>query len=655
MPGGRWSGGLVSALGDRSDLAQGCSSLTNSREDATRRAPETLTCCALAELLRHLGEATVLRHCRALDVAEIPPALWMKKDTPRLSCTVPRPGRSGSGSVTWRRRTIIGVDERLRRELSPSAFADPSGPYDRVVEKKVRARIVRRLQAAALAVTVVVGTGAGVYGLARLFPAEPATQLGGAVANGRIAFSSYEVEPPGMPQGFSGWRIYTMEPNGSDVRLIGPHRVDEALYPTWSPDASWIAFVGRVAELEKPGIYVIDADGGGLTEIFSIEGHRQIDSLEWSPDGSRLGFVYTEFTPAEPPPEAGARAFDRSSTIWTVAADGSDATAVTTLGRETGLSWSPDGSRIVFARSPLVTEDRGDQRNGLWIVDADGRNERQITQGDDHSGPAWSPDGRTIVFDEAATGGTGVDLYAVDTDGGNPRRLTADDGNEYGAVWSADGTQIAYATREADPAYDESVCHIRVMNPDGSNVRSLIAAPGSEGCPGQLGISWAPAAKPMSTATESEKPEMSTRSEPGGDGRPAWGPSGLRAGPSAATVVRGRWVQPRSPRLFRHRRPRPGADVGFCESGSAGVRALARPRDDVAAGARDARGRRRAGPRGGQASVRTGRPDLRREEPLLGRLGADRNLRHGWVSRGRQCLWEDVASSGRLTSRDGRS
>lgn len=123
---------------------------------------------------------------------------------------------------------------------------------------KVRRRIVRRLQAAALAVTVVVGTGAGVYGLAHVFRAEPATQLGSAVENGRIAFSSYGVEPPGMPEGFSGWRIYTMEPNGSDVRLIGPHGVDEALYPTWSPDASRIAFVGRVAELHGKVTPIID-------------------------------------------------------------------------------------------------------------------------------------------------------------------------------------------------------------------------------------------------------------------------------------------------------------------------------------------------------------------------------------------------------------
>jgi Tol biopolymer transport system component len=152
-------------------------------------------------------------------------------------------------------------------------------------------------------------------------------------------------------------------------------------------------------------------------------------------------------------------------------------------GAAAGFDWRSRARRASEAATLLhCASSSGDQRNGLWIVDADGGNERQITQGDDHSGPAWSPDGTTIVFDEAATGGTGVDLYAVDADGGNPRRLTADEGNEYGAVWSPDGTQIAYATREADPGYDESVCHIRVMNPDGSDVRSLITAPGSEGC-----------------------------------------------------------------------------------------------------------------------------------------------------------------------------
>lgn len=61
--------------------------------------------------------------------------------------------------------------------------------------------------------------------------------------------------------------------------------------------------------------------------------------------------------------------------------------------------------------------------------------------------PSYSPDGKHIVFSGFAQGIT--DLYIIDADGKNLRRLTQD---RYAALmpqWSPDGTRIAYATDRA--------------------------------------------------------------------------------------------------------------------------------------------------------------------------------------------------------------
>ncbi len=58
--------------------------------------------------------------------------------------------------------------------------------------------------------------------------------------------------------------------------------------------------------------------------------------------------------------------------------------------------------------------------------------------------PSWSPDGKQLVF----TGYDGglSDLYLVNADGSNLRRLTNDQYADLHPVWSPDGTTIAFAT-----------------------------------------------------------------------------------------------------------------------------------------------------------------------------------------------------------------
>ncbi|RMF06037.1 MAG: hypothetical protein D6768_00010, partial [Chloroflexi bacterium] len=79
--------------------------------------------------------------------------------------------------------------------------------------------------------------------------------------------------------------------------------------------------------------------------------------------------------------------------------------------------------------------------------------------------PAWSPDGRTIVFHREQDGN--VDLYAMNPDGSNVRRLTDAPGPDTLPEWTPAGEIIFRSARSGSWG-------IWKMNADGSNQREII-------------------------------------------------------------------------------------------------------------------------------------------------------------------------------------
>ncbi|HXG45942.1 MAG TPA: DPP IV N-terminal domain-containing protein [Gemmatimonadales bacterium] len=102
-------------------------------------------------------------------------------------------------------------------------------------------------------------------------------------------------------------------------------------------------------------------------------------------------------------------------------------------------SWSPDGKYLAIAAK------RG-PRDDIVIIDvARNREHRRIqVKLNGVTTPSWSPDGRRLVF----TGYDGglSDLFLVNADGSDLRRLTRDKYADLQPVWSPDGTRIAFAT-----------------------------------------------------------------------------------------------------------------------------------------------------------------------------------------------------------------
>ena len=79
---------------------------------------------------------------------------------------------------------------------------------------------------------------------------------------------------------------------------------------------------------------------------------------------------------------------------------------------------SPDGETIAFSY-------KGD----LFTVGVHGGTAHQVTSNDAYDAyPVWSPDGQSIAFASAREGS--LDVYVIGKQGGTPKRLTTDSGNE---------------------------------------------------------------------------------------------------------------------------------------------------------------------------------------------------------------------------------
>jgi Tol biopolymer transport system component len=104
----------------------------------------------------------------------------------------------------------------------------------------------------------------------------------------------------------------------------------------------------------------------------------------------------------------------------------------------------------------------------IWIMQADEGSERLLTKARD-SGPVWSPDGRQITFMRWFEDPGVWEVYVMNADGTNPKKLTRIGKRYFGPVWSPDGTKIAFGAWEED----KQETNVWVMNGDGSNAREI--------------------------------------------------------------------------------------------------------------------------------------------------------------------------------------
>jgi TolB protein len=171
----------------------------------------------------------------------------------------------------------------------------------------------------------------------------------------------------------------------------------------------------------------------------------------WSPDGSRLVF---------------ARVSDAVETrgLYVVRRDGTGLRRLT-RGDDAAPAWSPDGRRIAFARS----DELADFEPELRVVDPDGRHDRLLLR--DAQDPAWSPDGAALAFVRGAMDVIGV----LDLGTGRTRRVLRVDRFALRPAWSPDGRLLAFEDYAvpSEAAYVIGIPEISVVGVDGGGRRRL--------------------------------------------------------------------------------------------------------------------------------------------------------------------------------------
>lgn len=252
-----------------------------------------------------------------------------------------------------------------------------------------------------------------------------------------VAFAS-DRSAPGK-----GFALYTARLGGR-ARAVS-RTAHHHSWPALSPDGSKIAFSrSKHGDWLAPlHMYVVNADGTGLRRLTKGDDWAPA----WSPDGRAIAFTRG----------AGIRSY--FSTVYLVNADGTGLRRIVRDGAEP--DWSPDGRKIALVRGvndSIEVFDLGTETVVTLV-----RSKRASA-----AEPAWSPDGKRIAFVDIPGGalvegkygeGDFYEIYVVNADGTELRRLTHNAEMDASPTWTPDG-RIVFERTGAGPSRSF------VMNPD---------------------------------------------------------------------------------------------------------------------------------------------------------------------------------------------
>lgn len=177
---------------------------------------------------------------------------------------------------------------------------------------------------------------------------------------------------------------------------------------------------------------------------------------EWSPDARSIAYTSWRFGP--------------QSVVVQHLYDGTPIEALTKNARgESSLpAWSPDGNRLAFVSTR-------DGNSEIYVMNKDGSNVRRLTNNPAiDSAPTWSPNGQLIAFTSDRTGAAAPQIWVMDADGLGQRQITHEAAADR-PTWSpAPYNEIAYAGKTGT-GYDIKVIDIatgavrQLTNSEGDN------------------------------------------------------------------------------------------------------------------------------------------------------------------------------------------
>lgn len=230
--------------------------------------------------------------------------------------------------------------------------------------------------------------------------------------------------------------------------------------PTGEDREALLSFVVRTEA--SFDLYTVRRDGSGLRLVWSDPGLSA--NVAWSPDCSRIAFTYYPFRP------------NNTAYVYMASSDGRNLTRLSPDADSFAPVWSPDGRRIAYHWSP-----RGSSAINLCVVETESGEVTHLTHGEGRNVLGeWSPDGQRIFFLSDRDDGQRFEVYVMDADGSQERKLTATGLAKSYLDLSSDGAKVLFvgATIRDDTldpmlGVSDTAFRLFVMNSDGSGLREL--------------------------------------------------------------------------------------------------------------------------------------------------------------------------------------
>jgi Tol biopolymer transport system component len=229
--------------------------------------------------------------------------------------------------------------------------------------------------------------------------------------------------------------LFLVEANGSGLRRLT--HTGSASTPTWSPDGHTIVFAAKTYFSDTPNnvfrsfatsLWRVSVDGSNPRAVTTVvQGQADVPG-SFSPDGTRLAFARIKLGPIA------------QSDVMVMRPDGSGLRMLSAGSADP--MFSPHGDQIAFVSSrdrngtARTGEDESAYADELYVMQADGRDARRLTYTRERSelAPSWSPDGTRILYARQDSGFTKI-VGVVNANGSCGREIAAD---PQGTTWYSD-------------------------------------------------------------------------------------------------------------------------------------------------------------------------------------------------------------------------